>query len=147
MAQRSRWILSNVARFSALWFTALTAGALAISDGFPAPHSIIGILMFPLALFLTVFLAAVTALVAFVFFSPVLALWLAVYLVVIVGLALALPSDRSARLLGIVAAPLLWVPLVHSGDRLVDDVSLAVICVYGLLARPWPTNQYTSIRA
>jgi hypothetical protein len=94
-----------------------------------------------LALFVTVFLAALTAFVAFVFFSPVLALWLAVYLVVIFGSALALPSDRSARVAGILAAPALWVPLVDSGDRLVNDVSLAVICVYGLLAKPWPTNQ------
>jgi len=38
-------------------------------------------------------------------------------------------------------------PLVHSGDRLVDDVSLAVICVFGLLAQPWPTNQSTSRRS
>jgi hypothetical protein len=147
MGQRSRWIVSNVARFSALWFAALTVGTLAISGGsrFPALHSIIGILTFPLALLVTVFLAAVTAFVAFVFFAPALALWLAVYLVVIFGLALALPSDRSARLFGIVAAPVLWIPLVHSGDRLVDDVSLAVICLYGLLAKPWP-NHATSSR-
>src|SRR5881394_3562679 len=147
MAQLSRWIVSNFARFSALWFAALTVGALAISGGFPSPHSFIGILMVPFALLVTVFLAAVTALVALVFFSPVLALWLAVYLVVIFGLALAMPSDRSARLAGIVAAPLLWIPFVRSGDRLVDDVSLAVICLYGLLATPWPTNHSTWSRS
>ena len=146
MGQGSRWIVSNVARFSALWLAALTVGALAIpgESRFPAPHTIAGILLFPLALFVTVFLAAVTAFVAFVFFSPVLALWLAVYLAAIFGLARALPSDRSARLAGILAAPLLWAPFVHSGDRLVDGVSLAVVCVYGLLAKPWRTDQSTS---
>ena len=101
----------------------------------------------PLAVFVTVFLAAVAAFVAFVFLSPVLALWLVVYLVVIFGLARALPSDRSARLAGILAAPLLWAPFVDSGDRLVNDVSLAVVCVYGLLAKPWPTNQSASKRS
>jgi len=140
MSTGSRWIISNSARFAALWLAALTIGALAIpgEDGFPAPHSIAGILTFPLALLLTLFAAAFTALVAFVFFSPVLAPWLGVYLVAIFGLAHALPSDRSVRFAGGLAAPLLWVPLVHSGDRLVADVSLAVVCVYGLLAKPWP---------
>ena len=76
-----------------------------------------------------------------------LALWLAIYLVVIFGLGLALPSDRSARLAGIIAAPALRVPFVRSGDRLVDDVSLSVICVYGLLAKHWPTDQSTSRRS
>src|SRR4051794_19967891 len=72
---------------------------------FPVPHSIVGIVLLPLAVFVTVFLAVVAALVAFVFFSPVLVLWLVVYLVVIFGLARALPSDRSARLAGTLAAP------------------------------------------
>jgi hypothetical protein len=148
MGQGSRWIVLNVARFSGLWLAALTIGALAIpGGGFPVPHSIIGIVLFPLAVFVTVFLAAVAAFVTFVFFSPVLALWLVVYLVVIFGLARALPSDRSARLAGILAAPLLWAPFVDSSDRLVNDVSLAVVCVYGLLAKPWPTNQSTSKRS
>ena len=147
MGQGTRWIIFNVTRFAALWFAALIVGALAIpgeASRFPAPHSIVGLLSFPLALCLTVFVAAVAAFVAFVFFAPVLALWLAVYLGVIFGLARLLPSDRSARLAGVVAAPLLWAPFVHAGDRLVDDVSLAVICLYGLLAKPWPTNQSTS---
>ena len=145
MGQRSRWIISNVARFWALWLAALTVGALAVPGEslIPVPYSFIGIVMFPLALLLTVVLAAVTAFVALVFFSPLLALWLAIYLVVIFGLALVLPSDRSARLVGIVAAPALWIPFIHSGDRLVEYVSLAVICVYGLLARPWPMNPFT----
>ena len=145
MGQGSRWIVLNVARFSGLWLATLTVGALAIPgvSRFPVPHSIVGIVSLPLAVLVTVFLAAVAAFVAFVFFSPVLALWLVVYLVVIFGLAHALPSDRSARLAGILAAPLLWVPFVDSGDRLVNDVSLAVVCVYGLLAKPWPTQQST----
>ena len=150
MGQGSRWIVLNVARFSGLWLAALTIGALAIPglSRFPVPHSIVGIVLLPLAVFVTVFLAAVAAFVAFVFFSPVLALWLVVYLVVIFGLARALPSDRSARLAGILAAPLLWAPFVDSGDRLVNDVSLAVVCVYGVLAKPWPTtNQSTSKRS
>ena len=148
MGQGSRWMVLNVARFSGLWFAALTIGVLAIpGGGFPVPHSIVGIVSLPLAVLVTVFLAAVVAFVAFVFFSPVLALWLAVYLVVIFGLARALPSDRSARLAGILAAPLLWAPFVDSGDRLVNDVSLAVVCVYGLLAKPWPTNQSASKRS
>jgi hypothetical protein len=106
MGKGYRWISSNAARFSALWLAALTIGALAIpgESRFPAPHSIIGILLFPLARCITVFVAAVAAFVAFVFFSPVLALWLAVYLLVIFGLARALPSDRSARLAAIVTA-------------------------------------------
>jgi hypothetical protein len=146
MRQRSGWIISNAARFSALWLAALTVGVLAVSggSGFEAPHSIIGILMLPLAPVVTVFLSAVTAFVAFFFFTPVLAFWLALYLAVLLGLALALPSDRSARLAGVIAAPLLWVAFVHSGDRLVDDVSLTVICLYGLLAKPWPKNQSSS---
>src|SRR3954469_14416914 len=129
MGQGSRWIASNLARFSGLWLAALTIGALAIPgpSRFPVPHSIVGIVLLPLAVFVTVFLAVVAALVAFVFFSPVLALWLVVYLVVIFGLARALPSDRSARLAGTLAAPLLWAPFVDSGERLVDDVSLAVV--------------------
>lgn len=148
MGQVSRWIVLNVARFSGLWLAALTIGALAIpGGGFPVPHSIVGIVSFPLAVVVTVFLAAVAAFVAFVFFSPVLALWLVVYLVAIFGLARALPSDRSTRLAGILAAPLLWAPFVDSGDRLVNDVSLAVVCVYGLLAKPWPTYQSTSKRS
>ena len=148
MGQGSRWIVSNVARFSGLWLAALTIGALAIPglSRFPVPHSIVGIVSFPLAVVVTVFLAAVAAFVAFVFFSPVLALWLALYLAAIFGLARALPSDRSARLAGILAAPLLWAPFIDSGDRLVNDVSLAVVCVYGLLAKPWPTNQSTGRR-
>src|SRR5690348_15231870 len=86
--------------------------------------------------------SAVAAFVAFVFFAPpVLALWLAIYLGATFGLPRLLPSDRTARLAGIVAAPLLWVPVVHSGDRLVNGVSLAVICLYGLLAKPSPTNR------
>src|SRR3954447_16621968 len=102
MGQGSRWIVLNVARFSGLWFAALTIGALTIPglSRFPVPHSIVGIVSFPLAVVVTVFLAAVAAFVAFVFLSPVLALWLVVYLVVIFGLARALPSDRSARLPG-----------------------------------------------
>src|SRR4051812_18554368 len=149
MGQGSRWIVLNVARFSGLWFAALTIGVLAIpGGGFPVPHSIVGVVLFPLAVLVTVFLAAVAAFVAFVFFSPVLALWLVVYLVVIFGLARALPSDRLARLAGILAAPLLWAPFVDSGDRLVNDVSLAVVCVYGVLAKPWPTTkQSTSKRS
>ena len=112
MGQGSRWIVLNVARLSGLWLAALTIGALAIPglSRFPVPHSIVGIVFLPLAVFVTVFLAAVAALVAFVFFSPVLALWLVVYLVVIFGLARALS-------------------------------------VYGLLAKPWPTNQSTSKRS
>src|SRR6266480_2535709 len=132
------WIVSNIARLSALWLAALAIGALAIpgESRLPGPHSIGGILSFPLLLVVMVFVAALTAFVAFAFFSPVLVVWLAVYLVAIFGLARALPSTRSARLAGFLAAPLLWVPFVRSGDRLVDDVSLAVICVYGLLAKP-----------
>lgn len=144
MGQGTQWIISNVTRFAALWFAALIVGVLAIpgvGSRFPVPHSIIGFLSFPLVVVVTVLVAAVAAFVAFVFFAPVLALWLAVYLGVIFGLARLLPSDRVARLAGIVASPLLWVPFVHSGDRLVDDVSLAVICLYGLVAKPWPTNQ------
>jgi hypothetical protein len=149
MRRGSRWIVLNVARFSGLWLAALTIAALAIPglSRFPVPHSIVGIALLPLAVLVTVFLAAVAAFVAFMFFSPVLALWLVVYLVVIFGLAHALPSDRSARLAGILAAPLLWVPFVDSGDRLVNDVSLAVVCVYGLLAKAWPTNQPNSKRS
>lgn len=86
------------------------------------------------------FAAAFVAVVALVFFGPVLAIWLAVYLVVIFGVVRALPSDRAARLACVVAAPVLWVPFIHSGDHLVDDVSLAVTCLLGFLARPWPTN-------
>src|SRR3954465_5299894 len=149
MRRGSRWIVLNVARFSGLWLAALTIAALAIPglSRFPVPHSIVGIVSLPLAVFVTVFLAAVAAFAAFMFFSPVLALWLAVYLVVIFGLARALPSDRSARLAGILAAPLLWAPFVHSDDRLVNDVSLAVVCVYGLFAKPGPTNQSTTKRS
>src|SRR3954454_24939998 len=148
MRRGSRWVVLNVARFSGLWLAALTIAALAIPglSRFPVPHSIVGVVLFPLAVVVTVFLAAVAAFVAFMFFSPVLALWLVVYLVVIFGLARALPSDRLARLAGTLAAPLLWAPFVDSGDRLVNDVSLAVVCVYGLLAKPWPTKQSASKR-
>ena len=49
-----------------LWLAALTIGALAIPSlsRFPVPHSIVGIVFLPLAVFVTVFLAAVAALVA-----------------------------------------------------------------------------------
>src|SRR3954468_6844354 len=116
MGQGSRWIVLNVARFSGLWFAALTIGVLAIpGGGFPVPHSIVGVVLFPLAVVVTVFLAALAAFVAFVFFSPVLALWLVVYLVVIFGLARALPSDRSARPAGTPPPPPLWGPVLYSG--------------------------------
>src|SRR5436190_18320823 len=119
MRQGSRWIISNAGRFTAVWLASLTVGALAIpgETPFPAPHSVSGFLSFPLALLLTVLLAAMTACIAFVFFSPVLALWLAGYLVVIFGLGRALPTSRSSRMAGFVAAPLLWAVFVHSGDR------------------------------
>jgi hypothetical protein len=144
MGQGTQWIISNVTRFAALWLAALTVGALAIpgeASRFSTPQSITELVSLPLALCLMLFVAAFAAFVAFVFLTPVLALWLAVYLGVTFGLARLLRSDRSTRLAGIVAAPLLWVPFVHAGDALVADVSLAVICLYGLLVKPWPTNQ------
>lgn len=146
MGQGTQWIISNSTRFVALWLAALIVGMLAIpgeAGRFPTPHSIIGFLLFPLAICLTVLVAAFAAVVAFVFFAPVLALWLAVYLGVVFGLARVLPSDRMVRLAGFVAAPLLWAPFVHAGDRLVDAVSLAVTCLYGLLAKPWPANRFS----
>ena len=106
-----------------------------------------GILSFPLVLVVTVFVAAATAFVAFAFFSPVLVVWLAVYLVAIFGLARALPSTRSARLAASSPHLSFGSLFVRSGDRLVDDVSLAVICGYGLLAKPWPTNPAGSNRS
>src|SRR4051794_1625675 len=106
------WIFSNVARFSALWLAALAIGTLAIpgESRLPEPHSVGGILSFPLLLVAMAFVAAMTAFVAFAFLSPVLVVWLAVYLLAIFGLARALPSTRSARLAGILAAPLLLGP-------------------------------------
>jgi hypothetical protein len=147
MREASRWIIGNAARFAGLWFVALTTGALIVIEvpsRFHAPRSIVGLLSLPLALCLLLFVAGFAAFVALVFFTPVLALWLALYLAVIFGLARALPSERSIRLAAIIAAPLLWFPLVHSGDHLVDDVSLAVACLWGLLVRPWPTSRSAS---
>jgi hypothetical protein len=143
MRQGSQWIGGNAARFAALWFAALTLGALVIpgeGQWFPAPHSLPGLLTLPFALCVMVFLAAAAAFVALVAFTPVLVLWLAVYLAVIFGLMRALQSEWLARPVTFTAAPALWVPFVHAGDRLVDDVSLVIICVYGLLVRPWPTR-------
>ena len=143
MREGSRWVIENAARFAGLWFAALTLGALIIIEGpsrFAAPRPIVGLVSLPLVLCLLLFVSAVSAFVAFVFFAPVLALWLALYLAVIFGLTRALPSERSARPAAIIAAPLLWIPFVYSGDHLVDDVSLAVACLYGLLVRPWPTR-------
>lgn len=147
MREGSRWIVRNTARFAGLWILALTFGALFIIDGpswITAPDSVVGVLSLPLALCVLLFSAAVVAFIALLFFTPALLLWLALYLIVIFGLAHALPSGRPARLAGIIAAPLLWVPFVHSGDHLVDDVSLAVVCLYGFLVQPWPASQSAS---
>jgi hypothetical protein len=92
MRQGSQWIGGNAARFAALWFAALTLGALVIpgeGQWFPAPHSLPGLLTLPFALCVMVFLAAAAAFVALVAFTPVLVLWLAVYLAVIFGLTRA----------------------------------------------------------
>ena len=143
MRQGSQWIGGNAARFAALWFAALTLGAFVVpgeSRWFPTPHSLLGVLTLPLALCVMVFLAAVAAFVALLSFSPVLVLWLAVYLAVIFGLTRALRSESLTRPVTFIAAPALWVPFVHAGDRLVDDVSLVIICIYGLLVRPWPVR-------
>ena len=143
MRQGFHWVSGNAARFMALWFAALALGALVIlgDSEFTTPHSLVGVLTLPIALCVMVFLAAIAALVALAFFSPVLVLWLAIYLVAIFGLTRALPSGWPARPVTITAAPALWVPFIHAGDRLVGDVSLVVICVYGLLVRPWPTRR------
>jgi hypothetical protein len=146
MREGSRWITGNAARFAVSWFVALTLGVLVIpGEGrLPAPDSILGIVSLPLAVCVIVISAAVVAFVGLVFFAPVLGLWFAVYLMVVFGLGRALASDRSARLAAVVAAPLLWVPFVHSGDRLVDGLSLAVTCLYGFLVQLWPIRRPAS---
>jgi hypothetical protein len=86
---------------------------------------------------LALFAAFVVAVVAFVFFTPVIALWLAVYLLGLVALA-RLRSARLGRVVAMVCAPLLWVAFIQSGDRLVDGISVTVALAFGFGASPWP---------
>ena len=139
MRKASRWAIGNCARFAALWLAAATVVALVLPGeaSFPWRASTHAVLALPIGALLALFVAVVVAVVAFVFFSPVIALWLAVYLLVLVALA-RLRFTRLGRVAAIVCAPLLWIAFIQSGDRLIDGISIAVALAFGLVARPWP---------
>ena len=139
MGRALRWAIGNCARFAALWLGAATVVALVLPGeaSFPwraSPHAVVTL---PVGVLLVLFAAVFVAVVAFVFFTPVIALWLGVYLLILVALA-RLRSARLGRLAAIVCAPLLWVAFIQSGDRLVDGFSVAVALAFGLVASPWP---------
>jgi hypothetical protein len=141
MRKASGWAIGNGARFAALWLVAATCVALVIPGeaSFSWPTSALAVLTLPIGVVLALFAAAVVALVAFVFFSPVIAIWLVVYLLVLVGLA-HLPSPRLRRVAAVVSAPLLWAAFIQTGDHFVDGISVAVALAFGFLARPWPRD-------
>jgi hypothetical protein len=137
----SGWAIGNCARFAALWLATATIVALVLPGKarFPWPTSTHAVLTLPIGVLLALFASAFVAVVAFAFFSPVIALWLAVYLLVLVALA-RLRSPRLRRVAAIVCASLLWATFIQSGDRFVDGISVAVALAYGFVVRPWPRD-------
>jgi hypothetical protein len=134
-----RWAAGNVGRFLLIWLLVTTAFMVTIdlADGghLDRPHSVWAILFLPITF--AAFLAAVviTALIAMILFSPVVLVWLAVYLSALWWLGRARPH-ALVQIFAVALAPLLWIVFVQTDPPEVGYAALLVTFLFGMFVRP-----------
>jgi hypothetical protein len=130
-----RGALRNVARFAAVWLLLGTVIVFIASVGGERPHlprSLGQVVAVPFAIAAVLIVSTITAAVALLLLSPVLLVWLSVYLLALWWLERLI--RRHARVVAIGLSPLPLI-LVRPGDRQVAYASIAVAVVYGCVVR------------
>jgi hypothetical protein len=141
LATPIQWAGENALRFAATWIVVggVTAGVVSIvGDEIDLPDSLADLLSAPFSLLALLLLVAIAAAVGLLLLSPVVAPFLAMYLLALWWVG-RLTGGRWARALAVGLSPLLTVPIVADGE--LDSFAAAFVVgslAYGFVVRPPP---------